>query len=325
MEIMDSDYTLIIKYLIEDLTESEMEALLRWRNESSSNEEFFSTLMKLRLNHKYREVNAPDRTLYALRKINKQLGKRQSRGFIRSAIRYAAVILLLLSFSFGVANYFSDQQPDVSITVASGESIKKFTLSDGTVVWLNENSTLKIPHNFSSQKRTIKLEGEAYFDVKKNVSSPFLVDVYSMKVKVVGTSFNLKNETGSGIIETILVSGKVLLLDKKNKPVYDMFPGEKVLYSADRNEFMVKTVDTNVSTAWHLNQLRFENTTLREIVNKLSLIYDVNINLESKKLADRKYRCVINRDETLEQVLDILSYLAPIKYKIEGDEVFIYE
>ncbi|MDD3064192.1 MAG: FecR family protein, partial [Massilibacteroides sp.] len=209
--------------------------------------------------------------------------------------------------------------------VQQGESIKKFNLSDGTVVWLNEASTIKIPKSFSKNKRRIELEGEAYFDVKKNQHSPFIADVSSMKVKVLGTSFNLKNKKKSGVVETILVTGKVVLLDKKGKPVYDMFPGEKVTYSLNNNEYSVRTIDTNVSTAWHLNQLTFENSTLREIVNKLSLIYDVNINLESKKLADRKYRCVINRDETLEQVLDILSYLAPIQYKIEGDEIFIYE
>lgn len=322
---MNSDYTLIVKYLFEELTESEMEQLLQWKKESSSNEALFATLMKLRLSHKYREVNTSERTLSALSTINKKLGHKRSVGFVRSIIRYAAVILLLFSCSLGVVNYISEQRAELSITVASGESIKKFTLPDGTVVWLNESSTIKIPNSFSVKKRQVKLAGEAYFDVKKDQYAPFIVDASSMKVKVLGTSFNLKNRKESGVIETILVSGKVILLDEKDKPVYDMFPGEKVIYTPDQNAFMVKTVDTNVSTAWHLNQLRFENATLREIVNKLSLLYDVNINLESKKLADRKYRCVINRDETLEQVLGILSFLAPIKYKIEGDEVFIYE
>ena len=69
--------------------------------------------------------------------------------------------------------------------------------------------------------------------------------------------------------------------------------------------------------------MTFENSTLREIVNKLSMIYDVNINLESKELADRRYRCVINREETLEEVLDILKLLAPINYRIDENEVFI--
>ena len=104
-----------------------------------------------------------------------------------------------------------------------------------------------------------------------------------------------------------------------------MSPGERVSYDSETNQFTIKTVDANTLTAWHLDQITFENATLREIVNKLSLIYDVNINLESKRLAERRYRYVINREETLKEVLDILSYLAPIKYRIEDNEVFIAE
>lgn len=322
---MNFDYSILIKYLFEELTEQEIETLLQWRKESSSNEQVFAMLMRLRISHKYFDINKSGRTPQALAEINKRINKTQSRNIIRPLIRYAAIILLLITFSFGIANFLKEQNSDIKFTVSAGEPIKKLTLRDGTVVWLNENSTLQIPKNFSPQKRTLKLEGEAYFDVKKNLPNPFIVDASSIKVKVMGTSFNLKKNRENGEVETILVTGKVVLLDEGGNQMYDMFPGEKATYSPEMNEYTINTVDTNVSTAWHLNQLRFENTTLREIVNKLSLIYDVNINLESKKLADRKYRCVINRDETLVEVLDILSYLAPIKYKIEGDEVFIYE
>lgn len=321
---MEFNNTLLVKYLFEDLTEAEMEMLMAWRKESPANKAFFATLVKVRLSYKYKEITS-EKTITAFSQVNKKISKGVSFRLFKQAGKYAAIIVFLISFSFGVGNYLSKDHQDVSISVSEGESIKKLNLPDGTVVWLNEGSTLKIPETFSFQKRTVKLTGEAYFDVKKNQKSPFLVDASSMQVKVVGTSFNLKNRPEDGMVETILVTGKVLLLDKDGNQVYDMFPGEKVVYLPQSNEYIVNTVDTNVSTAWHLNQLRFENTSLREIVNKLSLIYDVNINLESKKLADRKYRCVINRDETLQQVLDILSYLAPIKYRIEGDEVFIYE
>ena len=78
-------------------------------------------------------------------------------------------------------------------------------------------------------------------------------------------------------------------------------------------------------TAWRLNQFVFENVTLREIVNQLCVKFNVNINLESTKLAQRKFRCVINEDESLPDILKLLKYLAPIQYRIEGKEIFIYE
>lgn len=324
---MEFDYKILIKYLYDDLSETELGRLLEWRKESPVNEDLFGTLMKLRLNHRYRENDNSERVLTALTKVNRKKSGHSVLLRIKSLTKYAAVFLLVLSLSLLFIRNFSDpaDEQDISIVVAAGEPIKKLSLADGTVVWLNESSSLKIPQDFSSQKRTVTLEGEAYFDVKKNYGSPFFVEASKLQLKVAGTSFNVNNRKENGVVETILVSGKVFLLNEKQQAVYEMFPGEKVVFTPEQNEYKVNTVDTNVSTAWHLDQLRFENSTLRDIVNKLALIYDVNINLESKKLADRKYRCVINRDETLEEVLDILCYLAPLRYRIEGDEVFIYE
>lgn len=322
---MKFNYTLLVKYLFDSLSEEELCALLRWRNESISNEQLFDTLIKLRINLKFKACDTSERTLYALAKVNEKLQQKQPYYKIKRFARYAAILLVLFSLSFGILDLLPKKTPDTSIRVEQGETIKKLNLKDGTVVWLNEGATLKIPPDFSASKRYVSLKGEAYFDVKENKEVPFFVDASSMQVKVTGTSFSLNNRIDEGDVETVLVTGKVFLLNKEGEKVYDMFPGEKVVYTPNQNEYVVKTVDTNVSTAWHLNQLTFENSTLREIVNKLSLIYDVNINLESKRLADRKYRCVINRDETLEEVLGILKYLAPISYKIEGDEVFIYE
>ena len=74
-----------------------------------------------------------------------------------------------------------------------------------------------------------------------------------------------------------------------------MSPGEKVTYDNNKNEYATEVVDVNVCTAWRLNQFVFENVTLRELVNQLSVKFNVNINLESTKLAQRKFRCVIKR------------------------------
>ena len=157
----------------------------------------------------------------------------------------------------------------------------------------------------------------------KHKGSSFRVQTEYVDVKVLGTSFNLNTHTENNELKAVLVSGKISLQNKEEKEILRMSPSEMVTYNPLRNEYSIETVNTNISSAWHLNQMTFENSTLREIVNKLSMIYDVNINLESKELADRRYRCVINREETLEEVLDILKLLAPINYRIDENEVFI--
>lgn len=143
--------------------------------------------------------------------------------------------------------------------------------------------------------------------------------------KVLGTAFNVKTDEKHQNVETVLARGKVALFDKQWKAVLDMSPGEKVTYNNYKNEYATEFVDVNICTAWRLNQFVFENVTLREIVNQLSVKFNVNINLESSKLAQRKFRCVINEDESLSDILKLLKFLAPIQYRIEGSEIFIYE
>lgn len=134
----------------------------------------------------------------------------------------------------------------------------------------------------------------------------------------------MKVDAGNKNVETVLVSGEIELLDMNRNKVLDVSPGEKVTYNQNRNEYTTESVDTNISTAWRLRQFVFENATLREIAKKLSVKFNVNMNIESSSLAHRTFRCVINEEESLEDILKLLEYLAPIHYKIEGKEVFIY-
>ena len=239
-------------------------------------------------------------------------------------MRYAAVILLLVSFSYVGWDYL---RPDnyVTITVKQGEDVKKIMLADGSAVWLKGGASLKIPEAFAENSRKLSLQGEAFFDVAKNAQSPLYVSTNYVNIKVLGTAFNVKTDEKHQNVETVLARGKVALFDKQWKAVLDMSPGEKVTYNNYKNEYATEFVDVNICTAWRLNQFVFENVTLREIVNQLSVKFNVNINLESSKLAQRKFRCVINEDESLSDILKLLKFLASIQYRIEGSEIFIYE
>ena len=91
------------------------------------------------------------------------------------------------------------------------------------------------------------------FDVEPDTDRPFIVETFACDVKVLGTSFNLNTEAADNAFEAVLVSGKIVLQDKHEKDILRMSPSEKVIYSPSRNEYSIETVDTNVSTAWHLN------------------------------------------------------------------------
>ncbi|MDR3141949.1 MAG: DUF4974 domain-containing protein [Tannerellaceae bacterium] len=322
---MDIDYRLLVNYIIEDLSPQELEALMAWRKESGENEGVFNELVRLRIRRKFDHYQTPENTDRAFSQFNKRLTAISRRHLAQTAFKYAAVVLFVVSIAFLGKNSIKEEETYIVYKVNAGDSVRKIPLDDGSKVWLNCSSTLKIPASFSIEKRRVILDGEAYFEVDKRPSGSFLVSTGQLTIKVLGTSFNVKTTGKSKDVETILAIGKVTLFDKNDNAVYQMSPGEKVTYSPINKEYIVENIDTNVRTAWHLSQFIFENATLRDIVNKLSVKFNVNINLESKKLAERKYRCVINKDESLGEVLDILKYLAPIHYRIEGSEVFISE
>ena len=321
---MEFNYALLVKYLIGSLSSEEMEEVMRWRDLSAENETVFSEVLRLRLSWNTAKYADNERIDMALKKVNVRINRARRYRIARSLLKYAAVILLLVSFSAVGWNYF---KPETYMTIALGDSegVKKVTLDDGSVVWLRGNSVLKIPQSFSAVNRTVSLQGEAFFDVAKNAQFPLYVSTNYVNIRVLGTAFNVKTDEKHQNVETVLARGKVALLDKQWNPILDMSPGEKVTYDNNKNEYATEVVDVNVCTAWRLNQFVFENVTLREIVNQLSVKFNVNINLESTKLAQRKFRCVINEDESLPDILKLLKYLAPIQYRIEGKEIFIYE
>mgnify|MGYP002533473224 FL=1 len=312
---MDFDYRLLAKYLTDMLSPEEMKQVEEWRKLSIDNEEVFSELMKLRVSWKFTQYNTPEHIEEALNGLNAKINSRRRFQILRSVMRYAAVILLFVSFSYVGWGYL---KPDncVTIRVEQGEDVKKIVLADGSAVWLKEGSSLRIPEVFAENNRKLSLQ--------RMLSTHYMFPNY-VNIKVLGTAFNVKTDEKHQNVETVLTRGKVALLDKQWNPILDMSPGEKVTYDNNKNEYATEVVDVNVCTAWRLNQFVFENVTLREIVNQLSVKFNVNINLESTKLAQRKFRCVINEDESLPDILKLLKYLAPIQYRIEGKEIFIYE
>lgn len=321
---MDFDYRLLAKYLVDELSLEELEEVLKWRSLSEENEKIFSEVVKLRVSWKYLHYNKTDKIEEALKMVHAKIDRKRRIPLFRIALRYAAVILLLVSFSYFGWQHWKPESY-MSIVVKEGEDVKRVELADGSVVWLNAGSSLKIPGTFGKDDREVSLQGEAFFDVTSKNEFPFVVSTEYLNVKVLGTAFNVKTNENRKSVETILARGKVVLLDKQEHAVLDMSPGEMVTYDKNTNEYVTESVDVNARTAWRLSQLVFENSTLREIMQQLAAKYNVNINIESSDLAKRKFRCVVNEDESLTDVLEQLKYLASIQFRVEGNDIYIYE
>lgn len=205
---MDFDYRLLAKYLTGMLSPEEMKQVEEWRELSIDNEEVFSELMKLRVSWKFTQYNTPEHIEEALNGLNAKINSRRRFQILRSVMRYAAVILLLVSFSYVGWGYL---KPDncVTIRVEQGEDVKKIVLADGSAVWLKEGSSLRIPEVFAENNRKLSLQ--------RMLSTHYMFPNY-VNIKVLGTAFNVKTDEKHQNVETVLTRGKVALLDKQWNP-----------------------------------------------------------------------------------------------------------
>ncbi len=294
----------------------------------------------------YNGVKAPDLNI---EKVNPY------RVGIRSFLKYAAVFILALGmFWMGNSLFFRQKsiQHGVSrmneISVEYG-SKSRIVLPDGSVVNLNSGSLLKYSSDFENDRK-VYIEGEAFFDVKKDPRHPFLVQTSGIAIRVLGTVFNVKSYPEEKTIETTLVSGSVQILVKsgssKNefKTLTVLKPNQKAIFykkslTAERESADQKTevnkleretiqvqgeIKTELYTAWKDNNLVFNNEQFGNLVPKLERWFNIKIENNFPELNDSRLTGKFDT-ETIEQALEALRIITPFHYSIEKNKIIIYK
>lgn len=210
------------------------------------------------------------------------------------------------------------------IFIPHGE-IFKLKLSDGTLVWLNAGSKLRFPQSFdtSDKKRTVYLEGEAFFDVAKNKDQPFIVNTQEVDVKVLGTKFNITSYENDDDITTTLVEGSVSVYETRT-PGNEMHltPSFQANYDKFGNSFRKAKVDVDACTAWMQNRLVIDNLQFSEILVRLERRYAVKFVDKAKNLNDEFYKGEFV-DEDIASVLKTISMSTPFTYEINQNIITI--
>ena len=192
-----------------------------------------------------------------------------------------------------------------------------FYLPDGSTGWLNGGSSLKFPTQFGSKIRDVKLTGEAYFNVISNHKKPFVVSTKNIDVKVFGTSFNVMAYADEKITEVTLESGQIEVFKKTNniiKSIGILKPNESCIYSLLSDSSKILTINSKEKLSWLDGKLTFKYEPFEEVVRKISRWYNVNIVIKDELLETYIYFGTF-KDETLEEVLRLLQFTAPIRYK----------
>lgn len=193
------------------------------------------------------------------------------------------------------------------------------SLSDGSRIILNSRSRLVYPIAINSGKREVYLEGEAYFDIAKDVNNPFSVHTDRCVVKVMGTEFNVKAYQSNATHDVVLVRGKVAV--KAGNAASDLRPGQMVSASTDKLT-EVSEVNTSLYTSWIDNMLIYDNTPISEIFGRLQEIYgvafDLNSNAENLHVSGK-----LNLNGSLNEILNTISFSIPIEYQHGDDKITV--
>ncbi|WP_319501289.1 FecR domain-containing protein [uncultured Draconibacterium sp.] len=240
----------------------------------------------------------------------------------------AAIVLPLMAFSIYFAVNHFNSEPTYFQTIAECGQKSKIELPDGTKVWLNSDSKIQYPDNFGKHNRSIQLTGEAYFEVTKDVENPFLVEAGEVKVRVLGTRFNLKAYPDEYEIETTLFEGKVELNvqpEAKNiaSRVVEMEPGESLIFNKTRNELQFGEFEKEEILAWTNNQLIFRNDNFENLVRKIERWYDVEIVYDKASLNNQRLTVELYQGELLFRLLDIIELAMDVECVSEQNKIYI--
>ena len=199
----------------------------------------------------------------------------------------------------------------------------QLALSDGSKVWLNSMTEFRFPVAFTGEERKVYLTGEAYFEVAPNSKHPFIVVTEEgMEVKVYGTEFNM-NTYQHGVVQTVLVSGKVgIRVNATGKEVM-LAPRQMAEYSEKTGMVRVEDTDPYRYIAWKDGEFVFERETIEEIMERLGRWYDVKVFYENESLKQKRFTGVISRYEDIEQVLRLIEGPATLRFEVKGNVVTV--
>ncbi len=207
------------------------------------------------------------------------------------------------------------------ITPKGGEY--NLTLSDGTRIWLNSDSKLKYPTRFTGKQRIVELEGEAYFDVSKDMNSPFIVKINDIHIKVLGTSFNVNAYSDANEVVTTLVEGKVEVADILREQKETLLPKDQYSINIHNGNYKKTIVDTDIFTAWKRGRFVFDNEKLEDIMLRLSRWYNVEVFFQNEESRSIRFSGDLARYETFESILEMIEMTEKVKFKIKGKHVLI--
>lgn len=316
-------FTLYINYLTGRCTWQEFLELKEWLS-SSNDEQVGETLHKSwELGLELPAMNAETKNRI---KANLQTATRFDTGKPRRKISWAAVaavaIIVILS---GSLVYVLNSKPQIYtapfvVNIEKGQRAT-MALPDMSHVHLNAGTTLEYDLSDRDNRR-VNLNGEAYFQVKRDEKHPFIVEMNDLQINVLGTSFNVRTYPDEDYIQVSLVEGSIKLKSKKSDTWQYLKPEQQLVYSKKSGVSKVVSFDSDVELAWMDERLVFNSEPLHKIIRRIERWYGVQIDLQCPEIREDRMTGTFDNEE-LGDVLHAISLQYKVQYTMNGRSIII--
>jgi transmembrane sensor len=313
---------LLVKYLLGEANATEQANVQQWIAASGENEKYFQHFKLIWDESKKLEARSTISADEAWERFKQRTHREAVTPRViempkpkTNWLRAAAAIVLLLGCGFLVR--MIGGEPEM-IALQSGNSVLIDTLPDGSVVTLNKNSSISYPEEFDGDTREIALNGEAFFNVTPDKSKPFIITANEARVRVVGTSFNVKSSYAT--TEVIVETGVVEVGKQDN--VVKLNPNEKAVVSKDEAAPDKHNVTDELYNYYRTKEFVCNNTPLWRLADVLQDVYGVEIIITDSRVRNLPLTTTF-RNESLDSILGIIRETFNLTVERDGNKVFL--
>lgn len=296
----------IARILSGEASSEDILALSDWLNEDPKHRMEFQLLQscwdaRIDMNQESDSVSVE----YILNKIRIQEARKKNKLWMWTFTSSAAAILIFVVSFFFLSDYSSPESLQY-YTYLGGESKSKITLEDGTKVVLNKHSRLTCSSQFGIEKRVVRLDGEAFFEVTHDENRPFEVEMGESRIIVLGTTFDVKASVESNFIVATLLEGSIRFESPKQKVMIS--PDQQLKFDKRGSEITIEEVDALYETSWKDNLIQYKSVRLKDLLKTLELRYQTHINLpKDAQIAMQQVSGSFTEEQNIEEILDIIT------------------
>ena len=212
----------------------------------------------------------------------------------------------------------------LTVVTASSTQKKEVVLADGSTVWINSSSQIKYPLKFENAIRELYITGEAYFDIKHDVSRPFIIHTGKVVTTVLGTAFNIKEDKHSHTVVVTVTRGKVSVANG-SQSLGTITPNQQITFNTVTDKHVQHSIDAEKVIAWQENYIHFNDVTFAEAAAQLQQRFKVKITFANEKIKNCQFTGAALKQEKLDNILKVICEFNKAAYQTKADGTIVID